>query len=224
MGFLLSSVANSSGLMGGPMSAQAGLVGTGAHWQVRVFAIIWLVGMLLIVLHALTHPALLRRRLRALSAEPEPRQRVIVSLLMLAVLALFVVSLLDVERGWSHNSVAIPVIILGDLIVAFGLVLVYLVFRVNEFAAATVSVDPGQTVISTGPYAFVRHPMYSAGLLLFLGSPLALGSWWGLLLFPPILVLVIWRLLDEERYLSMHLLGYLDYCAKVTYRLIPHIW
>jgi protein-S-isoprenylcysteine O-methyltransferase Ste14 len=129
---------------------------------------------------------------------------------------------LDNDFGWSH--VPVFVVLLGDLLVAAGLVLVLLVFRVNSFAAATVNVETEQTVISTGPYALVRHPMYSGGLLLFLGVPLALGSWWGLVLFPPILVLIIWRLKNEERYLSNHLPGYRDYCAKVTHRLIPSIW
>jgi protein-S-isoprenylcysteine O-methyltransferase Ste14 len=128
----------------------------------------------------------------------------------------------DHASGWSH--VPVFVVLLGDLLVAAGLVLVWLVFRANPFAAAAVNVETGQTVISTGPYALVRHPMYSAGLLLFLGIPVALGSWWGLVLFPPLLVLVIWRLLDEERYLSIHLPGYRDYCAKVRRRLIPSIW
>ena len=132
------------------------------------------------------------------------------------------VSALDHDSGWSH--VPVYVVLIGDLLVAGGLVLVLLVFRANPFAAATVNVETGQTVISTGPYALVRHPMYSGGLLLFLGVPVALGSWWGLVLFLPMLVLIIWRLEDEETYLSNHLPVYRDYCAKVTHRLIPYIW
>jgi len=120
--------------------------------------------------------------------------------------------------------VTVFVVLLGDLLVASRLILIWLVFRANPFAAATVNVETEQTVISRGPYALVRHPMYSGGLLLFLGAPLALGSWWGLVLFPPILVLIIWRIRNEERYLSTHLPGYRDYCAKVTHRLIPSIW
>ena len=110
------------------------------------------------------------------------------------------------------------------LLVASGLILIWLVFRTNPFAAAAVTVEPEQTVISSGPYALVRHPMYSGGLLLFLGIPFALGSWWGLILFVPLLVLIIWRLKQEERYLSTNLPGYRDYCAKVTHRLIPSLW
>ena len=93
----------------------------------------------------------------------------------------------------------------GDVLVAAGLVLIWLVFRVNPFAAAAVTVETEQPVISRGLYALVRHPMYSGSLLVLLGIPLALGSWWGLVLFPPFLVLIILRLTNEERYLSTHL-------------------
>jgi len=201
----------------------AAAAATTAYWQAEVFAVVWAAGILPILFHLLTHPALLRRRVRGgLLAEPESSQKLIASLLVLCVLALFAVSVLDLLSGWSH--VPIPVVLVGDVLVAGGLVLLNAVFRVNEFAAATVQVEPEQTVISTGPYALVRHPMYSAGLLMFLGAPVALGSWWGLVLFPPVLLLIILRLLDEERYLSTHLQGYRNYCAKVTHRLIPSIW
>ncbi len=102
--------------------------------------------------------------------------------------------------------------------------MILLVFRANPFAAATVTVEAAQSVVTTGPYALVRHPMYSGLLALFLGIPLALGSWWGLLAFLPLLVVIIWRLVEEERYLSQHLAGYRDYCANVTHRLIPALW
>lgn len=201
----------------------SGAAGTTTFWQAKVFAVVWVAGSLPIMFHVLTHPALLRRRLRGGPlAEPEPSQKIIVTLVVLCVLALFAVSVLDSERGWSH--VPVPIVLVGDLLVAAGLVLLNLVFRANPYAAAAVTVETGQTVISTGPYALVRHPMYSAGLALFLGAPLALGSWWGLVLYLPILIGIIWRLLDEERYLSIHLPGYREYCAKVTHRLIPSMW
>jgi protein-S-isoprenylcysteine O-methyltransferase Ste14 len=220
MGFLLSGVSTSSGVVHGLVS---GAAATTAYWQAEVLAFVWGAGILLILFHLLTHPALLWRRLRGGPLfEPEPSQRIIVSLLVLCVLALGAVSALDHERGWSN--VPVVVVLLGDLLVAGGWVLIWLVFRANPFAAAAVNVEPEQSVISTGPYAFVRHPLYSGGLLLFLGIPVALGSWWGLVLFPPILVLIILRLKNEETYLSNHLPGYPDYCAKVTYRLIPHVW
>jgi protein-S-isoprenylcysteine O-methyltransferase Ste14 len=201
----------------------SGAASMSASWQVEVFGLVWGAGVLLILFHLLTHPALLWRRVRSGPLfEPDPRQRIIVLLLAPCLAAQAAVSALDYGHGWSQ--VPVPVVLLGDLLVAAGWVLIWLVFRANPFAAAAVTVETEQTVISTGPYALVRHPLYSGGLLLFLGLPVALGSWWGLVLFLPILVLIIWRLEDEEIYLSTHLPGYRDYCAKVTHRLIPFVW
>jgi protein-S-isoprenylcysteine O-methyltransferase Ste14 len=206
-----------------PLGLVSGAAGTTVYWQARVYILVLVAFGLPIFLYQLTHPALLRRRAHAGPlAEPEPRQKIIISLLLLCIAPMGVVSALDHEFGWSH--VPVYVVLIGDLLVAGGLVLILLVFRANPFAAATVTVETGQTVISTGPYALIRHPMYSGILLLFLGTPVALGSWWALALFPPLLALIIWRLEDEELYLSTHLPGYRDYCAKVTHRLIPSIW
>lgn len=192
-------------------------------WRATVFGAVFLVFNLPIVFYLLTHPALLRRRVHGGPlAEKETSQKIIVALVVLCLLALFV--LLDLDHHSGGAQVPGFVVLIGDLLVAGGLVLVLLVLRTNPFAAATVTVEPEQTVISNGPYALVRHPMYSGGLLLFLGIPLALGSWWGLVLFVPLLVLLIWRLKLEETYLSIHLPGYRNYCAKVTHRLVPCIW
>jgi len=98
------------------------------------------------------------------------------------------------------------------------------VFRANTYAAATIQVAAGQTVISTGPYGVVRHPMYAAALLMLLGIPVALGSWWGVLVFAAIIPALAWRLLDEERVLVRGLDGYPAYKRKVRWRMIPHIW
>jgi protein-S-isoprenylcysteine O-methyltransferase Ste14 len=192
-------------------------------WRATVFGLVFLAFSLPLLFHVLTHPALLRRRAHiGPVAEKDARQRIIVSLLLLCVAALGAVSGLDYAFGWSH--VPVFVVLLGDGTVASGLSLIWLVFRANPYASAAVTVEPEQPVISSGPYALVRHPMYSGGLLLFLGIPFALGSWWGLVLFVPLLVLIIWRLKQEERYLSTHLPGYRNYCAKVTHRLIPSLW
>jgi protein-S-isoprenylcysteine O-methyltransferase Ste14 len=192
-------------------------------WRFTVFGLVFVGFSLPIALHLLTHPPLLWRRIRGGPlAEPEPTQRLIISLILLCVVALGLVCVLDYRLGWSQ--VPVFVMLLGDLVVAAGLVLIWLTLRVNPFAAAAVNVEPGQTVSTTGPYALVRHPMYSGGLLLFLGIALALGSWWGLVPGLAILALIIWRLTDEERYLSDHLSGYREYCAKVTHRLIPYVW
>jgi protein-S-isoprenylcysteine O-methyltransferase Ste14 len=82
----------------------------------------------------------------------------------------------------------------------------------------------GQRVISSGPYAIVRHPMYAAAILMLLGIPLALGSWWGLLTIVPNITGIAWRLLDEEQFLRRNLQGYADYMSTVRYRLLPRVW
>jgi len=85
-------------------------------------------------------------------------------------------------------------------------------------------VTPNQQVISTGPYAVIRHPMYAGALVVLFATPLALGSWWGLVMFIPIILVVILRLLDEERFLQKSLPGYIEYCGKIRFRLMPYIW
>ena len=105
-----------------------------------------------------------------------------------------------------------------------GLVIYFLVVRENRYAASTVGVAQGQTVVSTGPYAIVRHPMYAGAILVLVGAPFALGSWWGLLLTPVFVALFAWRLLNEETFLRTNLPGYEQYIHRVRYRLAPHIW
>ena len=220
MDFLLSSVSTLSGVVDGLVF---GAVGTAASWRAEVFGVVWVVCILPMLFHLLSHPALLRRRVRGGPiGEPDPRQKIIYSLMLLCSAAMAVVLRFDYALGWSH--VPVFIVLIGDLLVAAGLVLIWLVFRVNPFAAAAVTVETEQPVISRGLYALVRHPMYSGSLLVLLGIPLALGSWWGLVLFPPYLVLIILRLTIEERYLSTRLPGYRDYCARVSHRLVPFIW
>ncbi len=105
-----------------------------------------------------------------------------------------------------------------------GFIAVFFVFKENTYTSAIVEVDPDQKVISTGPYRLVRHPMYAGALVMFLFTPVALGSFWGVLGTIPLIVLIIFRLLDEEKFLAEHLSGYKEYCNTTRYRLIPRIW
>jgi protein-S-isoprenylcysteine O-methyltransferase Ste14 len=116
------------------------------------------------------------------------------------------------------------IVILGNILIALAYLGFFFVFRENTYGAATIQVAEGQRVVSTGPYAIVRHPMYSGALIMVLGIPLALGSWWGLLMLVPTVAGIIWRLLDEERFLCRNLPGYADYTSKVRYRLVPFVW
>jgi protein-S-isoprenylcysteine O-methyltransferase Ste14 len=168
-------------------------------------------------------PRLLERRLKAgPGAEQQKTQNIIQAFASIAFIGILVVPSLDRRLGWSH--VPLPIVVLGDILVILGFFAVFMVFKVNSFTAGTIEVASDQQVISTGPYAIVRHPMYSGALVLLLGTPLALGSYWGLLMVIPITLTIIWRLLDEERFLANNLQGYAAYCQTVRYRLLPFVW
>jgi protein-S-isoprenylcysteine O-methyltransferase Ste14 len=118
-----------------------------------------------------------------------------------------------------------PVLVIaGDTLTALGLYIVFLVYKENTFASATIEIASDQQVISTGPYSIVRHPMYAGGLIYLLGMPLALGSWWALIALAATTSFLIWRLFDEERFLSTNLRGYVEYRAKVRWRLLPGLF
>jgi protein-S-isoprenylcysteine O-methyltransferase Ste14 len=112
----------------------------------------------------------------------------------------------------------------GDVLVVLGWLAIFFVFKENTFTSATIELAPDQRVISTGPYALVRHPMYAGALVMLLGIPIALGSWWGLLFIVAMMPTLIWRLFDEERFLARNLPGYVEYQNKVRYRLISLVW
>lgn len=164
----------------------------------------------------------LRLARRVNNTEVNQSQKVIHFFVNFVFLAASVVSALDHRFGWS--AVPMHVVVAGDALVALGMLIIFFVFRENSFTASTVQVAAGQEVISTGLYALVRHPMYVGGLVFIFGIPLALGSWWGLLTFIPLTVLIVWRLLDEERLLVKNLPGYAEYRSEVKYRLIPFVW
>lgn len=167
--------------------------------------------------------ALLKRRTEAgISHEKEFTQKVVMTLLYAACIVLVILPPLDVRFGWS--SVPWQASILGDALVAFSFYVFYLVSKVNTYAAANVRVEAGQKVISSGVYAFVRHPMYFAALFLLAGTPVALGSWWTLLLSPLLVPILVARILNEESLLARDLPGYVEYMRKVRYRLLPGVW
>jgi protein-S-isoprenylcysteine O-methyltransferase Ste14 len=168
-------------------------------------------------------PALLERRIKAgASAETQPAQKIIQIIAFVAFLALFVASALDHRFGWS--SVPVWLTISGIFLILAGFLIVFVVFQANSFTSGTIEVAPEQKVISTGPYAVVRHPMYSGALLMLLGIPLTLGSWWGELANVLMTVALACRLLNEESFLSANLRGYDEYHNKVKYRLVPLVW
>jgi protein-S-isoprenylcysteine O-methyltransferase Ste14 len=206
----------------------AGLIFAGAgtvrYWQGWTFLFVYFAASLAITTDLmLRDPALLERRMSGGPfAERQPTQRIIMAIVSVCFIALIVIPGLDHRWGWSAMSPLMAVI--GDLLIIVGFAGFLLVFRENSFAAATIGLAESQRVISSGPYAIVRHPMYASALLVLVGIPIALGSWWALLVLTVILPVLIWRLRDEERFLVTNLSGYRDYREQVRYRLLPLIW
>lgn len=198
--------------------------GTLRYWQGwACLAAFFIPACAITVWVAKNDPALLERRLKAgPSAEKERGQKIVQAITAVVFLADFAVPALDHRLGWSSASAFVAV--LGDAMMVLGFAIVTAVFRANSFTSGIIEVAEDQRVISTGPYAVVRHPMYVGGLVMLYGIPLALGSWWGTLVNVPMTVGIIWRLLDEERFLVKNLNGYAEYRQRVKYRLIPLMW
>jgi protein-S-isoprenylcysteine O-methyltransferase Ste14 len=172
---------------------------------------------------AVSSPAALRRRMRGgPRAERRTVQKVLVTGLFLASMVVMAFSAFDHRMGWS--SVPAWVSVIGDVMIAVGLGVALLVVNQNSYAAATITVEQGQPLTSDGLYGLVRHPMYSGSLIMMLGIPLALGSYWGLLIVAASVVVLVLRILDEEKLLRAELTGYREYTRQVRYRLVPHVW
>jgi protein-S-isoprenylcysteine O-methyltransferase Ste14 len=220
-GRLLISLAGLALAMGALIFASAGTLD---FWQAWLFLACYFAASLVVSLWLQRHdPALLRRRMRGGPfAEGERSQKIIMTITSIGFIALLVVPGFDRRFGWSEMPDAVAII--GDVLLLAGWLGILAVFRANSYAAATIQVASGQKVVSTGPYAIVRHPMYAAALLMLLGIPISLGSWWGALVLLALLPALGWRLLDEERLLLRDLEGYAGYRRKVPWRLIPHLW
>ena len=201
-----------------------GGAGTVRYTEAWIYLGIFFTASLLITLYLMKHdPALLERRVEAGPwAEKRAVERIIMSLASLGFIGLLLIPALDHRFHWS--TVPLPVAIAGDILTALSFIVIFFVYRENTFSSAVVDVMPGQRVVDTGPYSIVRHPMYAAALLLFIGTPLALGSWLGLAAFPAALPPLLWRLFDEEALLSRTLPGYTTYCSRVRWRLVPGVF
>jgi len=207
----------------------AGLVlflpaGTFNYWEAWVFFTVFFACNLALTAYlVLKDPKLLERRMKVGPAsEKRATQKIIMVLAFVFFAGVAVLPALDHRFGWSE--VPASVVILGNVLVIISYLGFYRVFRENTYGAATIQVEDEQTVISTGPYRLVRHPMYSAALIMSFGMPLALGSWWGLLMLMPGVFVIAWRLLDEEKFLHKNLPGYTEYTQRVRWRLVPLVW
>jgi protein-S-isoprenylcysteine O-methyltransferase Ste14 len=198
--------------------------GTVNYWQAWVFIAVSTVATLLPAIYlAVNDPAALRRRMHAgPTAETRPLQKVVIFAAFGLLAGVMVFSALDHRFGWSPVPTAAT--IAGDVLVAAGLAIAQLVVIQNSYAAATITVESGQTLTSTGLYGLVRHPMYVGTLLMMAGIPLALDSYLGLIVLVPGIAILALRILDEEKLLSQELAGYREYMQRVHYRLVPYVW
>jgi len=198
--------------------------GTLDYWQAWVFAVVFEVSSQALGIYFLTHDRKLVERRMTIGpmAEQRPDQKIISALFMLGFAGFVVLPAIDHRFGWSPVAPVVSAIADGMIVLSF--LLFFLVMKSNSYAASTIQVEEGQPVVSTGPYAYIRHPMYSGALLLVTAMPLALGSWWSVLLVVPFFPVVVWRILDEEIFLCKSLPGYDEYMQSVRYRLVPHGW
>lgn len=194
------------------------------YWQAWVLISVLFISLLGITLHLMRNDQrLLERRLHAgPNAERQQSQKVGQLFGAVAFIATFVVPGIDHRFAWS--TVPAPVVLSGDALVIIGLLIVFLVFKENTFTSATVEVAADQRIVSSGPYSTVRHPMYIGALILTLGIPLALASWWGMATIVPMTLVIVRRVCDEEELLSRELAGYREYRHRVRYRLVPFVW
>jgi protein-S-isoprenylcysteine O-methyltransferase Ste14 len=195
------------------------------YWQAWAFIAVFGVSALAITLYLIKKdPKLLERRVHAgPTAETETSQKIIQSITALGFMAMLVLPALDHRLHWWP---AVPVFAsgAGDVLVSLGFLIIFLVYKENTFASATIEVYPDQKVVSSGLYALVRHPMYMGGFVFFVGAALSLGSWWRLFAFFFMIPAFIWRIFEEEGLLLKNLPGYAEYKNKVRYRLMPFIW
>ena len=195
--------------------------GTLAYPGGILFLCLLFIPMLLMgVVMMISARGLLAKRLDA--KEKQAAQKGVQSLSGLVFIAGFVLAGLDFRFSWSN--VPLPVVIAASVIFLVGYGLYAEVMRENAYLSRTVKVEEGQTVVSTGLYGIIRHPMYTASILMFLSIPLVMGSWYALIPFALYPVLMVIRVLDEEKLLTAELQGYAAYKGKVRYRLIPFVW
>ena len=195
--------------------------GTLDYWQAWAYMAILFVPASFVVMYFLKKdPEFLERRLR--TKEKEARQGAIIAMATVVFIIGFLIPGLDYRFGWSE--IPLEIVLAADVFVFLGYGLIFLVFKENSYAGRTVQVDKGQKVISTGPYSFVRHPMYVGTLIMYLATPIALGSYIAAPLFLLLIPAIVLRILNEEEVLRRDLPGYKEYCKKTRYRLVPFIW
>lgn len=198
--------------------------GSLSYWQAWIYLAVFFGCTILITAFLFRYDQrLLASRVQAgPTAETQKSQQIFQSLASLFFIATFIVPGLDFRFHWSDVPPALSLI--SDAFVALGFLIVFLVFRENSFTSATIQVADDQKVVTTGPYHWVRHPMYAGAILLLIFTPIALGSWWALVCPLPLILVIAGRLNEEEKFLASSLKGYAEYRQRVRFRLVPFVW
>jgi protein-S-isoprenylcysteine O-methyltransferase Ste14 len=197
--------------------------GTLNYWQAWAYLLVCAVTGILLTSYTVKNPLLLEGRSKAgPTAEQRPVQKIILWCMALPFIGMFLIPALDRRFGWS--SVPSWLSIAGDLLIIVSIWMVYRVFKENSFGSAIVEIGKEQKVISTGPYAIVRNPMYFCAIVYAIAISFALGSYWGLIAAVLMTLGFVWRLFDEEEFLAQNLPGYPEYQKKVIYHLVPFVW
>jgi protein-S-isoprenylcysteine O-methyltransferase Ste14 len=195
--------------------------GTFAYWQAWVYLAVLFLPLVYVLSYLIKNdPKLLERRMR--TREREKEQQIIVLFSSIFLLLAFVLPGFDYRFGWSN--VPVWLVFVADFLVLAGYIFIFFVFRENQYTSRVVEVEKEQTVISSGPYAIVRHPMYLGIVFMYVFTPLALGSYWAVIPALFTIPILVFRLLNEEKVLERDLAGYKEYQAKVKYHLFPGIW
>jgi protein-S-isoprenylcysteine O-methyltransferase Ste14 len=198
------------------------MAGTLFYWQGWLYWAVLLIPMIVAVVYFLkADPELLDRRMKY--KEKEHEQRTII-LLGTAVLVAGLLAIAIDLRLHGLNQVPVPIVLSADAGIFLGYCLILWVFKENSYASRTIEVVDGQKVVSSGPYSVIRHPMYLGSLVMYLLTPIALGSWWAIPILSLYIPILIWRILNEEKVLLRDLPGYYEYCQERRYRLLPLIW
>ena len=195
-----------------------------SFWQAWAFWFIFSISTIIVTVYLLKNDIkLLETRTKVgPTSEKEKSQKIIQFFASIFFISLAIEPGFDYRYHWSN--VPLYLVLTGDIFVLLGFIIIFFVFKENSYASGIIEKDQEQKVITTGPYRIVRHPMYTGGVLLLISTPLALGSYWALLISFFLSVVIVIRLFYEEKFLMKNLPGYKDYCEKTRHRLIPFIW
>ena len=191
------------------------------YWQGWLYWAVLFVPMSFVVLYFLNRDLdFLERRTRC--KEKEPEQAAIIAIAVVILLA--GITAIGLDRYYSWTFVPVMAVLSADAVSLIGYSIIFLTYKENSYASHIIEVEKSQKVISSGPYAIIRHPMYFGYILMMLAMPVALGSWVGVPFFSLYIPLIIVRILNEEKVLARDLPGYVEYCERTRYRLVPGVW